>query len=43
MLGGDIPSEETSSFASLDLGPCHLQDDISFAINERGLTDVAHD
>jgi hypothetical protein len=26
--------------ARLDLGPCPLQDDISFAINERGFTDV---
>jgi DNA repair protein RadA len=29
--------------ARLDLGPCPPQDNISFAINERGLTDVAHD
>ena len=27
----------------LDLGPCPPQDDISFAINERGFTDVADD
>jgi hypothetical protein len=27
--------------ARLDLGPCPQQDDISFAINERGFTDVA--
>ena len=27
--------------ARLDLGPCPPQDDISFAINERGFTDVA--
>jgi DNA repair protein RadA len=27
--------------ARLDLGPCPRQDDISFAINERGFTDVA--
>jgi DNA repair protein RadA len=29
--------------ARLDLGPCPLQDDIFFAINERGFTDVADD
>jgi hypothetical protein len=29
--------------ARLDLGPCPPQDDISFAINERGFTDVADD
>ena len=29
--------------AKLDLGPCPPQDDISFAINERGFTDVADD
>jgi len=29
--------------ARLDLGPCPTQDDISFAINERGFTDVADD
>jgi hypothetical protein len=27
--------------ARLDLGPCPPQDDIYFAINERGFTDVA--
>lgn len=27
--------------ARLDLAPCPQQDDISFAINERGFTDVA--
>jgi hypothetical protein len=29
--------------ARLDLGPCPTQDDISFAINERGFTNVAED
>jgi hypothetical protein len=29
--------------ARLDLGPCPPQDDISFVINERGLTGVADD
>jgi hypothetical protein len=29
--------------ARLDLGPCPPQDDISFAINERGFKDVADD
>jgi len=29
--------------ARLDLGPCPTQDDISFAINERGFTDIADD
>jgi Rad51 len=29
--------------AKLDLGPCPLQDDIPFAINESGFTDVADD
>jgi len=29
--------------AKLDVGPCPAQDDISFAINERGFTDVADD
>jgi len=29
--------------ARLDLGPCPAQDDISFAINERGFTDVSND
>ncbi|MFZ0221264.1 MAG: ATPase domain-containing protein [Candidatus Nitrosopolaris sp.] len=29
--------------ARLDLGPCPPQDDISFAINERGFTDIAED
>jgi len=29
--------------AKLDLGPCPAQDDISFAINGRGFTDVVDD
>jgi hypothetical protein len=29
--------------ASIDLSPCHPQADISFAIDERGFTDVADD
>jgi DNA repair protein RadA len=29
--------------ARLDIGPCLPQDDISFAINERGFTDVPED
>jgi DNA repair protein RadA len=49
-LGGNVMSYASKyrvhldyRSARLDLGPCPPQDDISFAINERGFTDVADD